>query len=73
MPYLQFIIPKSSARKDQRQLIFYIMEQWFTDYRIEYNRDLAGYEINYHFKNPNELTYFLLTPPELPEKFKIVE
>ena len=73
MPYVQFVIPKSSARKDRRLLIFCIMDQWLAKHSISCDKVLAGYEINYHFADPNGLTYFLLAPPELPEKFIIVE
>lgn len=73
MAYLQFTIPNTPMRKVQRMHILGAMEAWFKLYNIKFEKDIAGYEVNYHFANPQDMSFFLLNPPELPRKYEIVD
>ena len=72
MAYIQFTVPNNSLRKMIRMQILGAMLNWLTYYEIKFEVDLAGYEINYHFTNPLDLSFFLMNPPDLPMKFVVV-
>jgi hypothetical protein len=75
MAYIQFTIPSSEhnpLRKLRRMQILGAMEAWSKIYDIKFEKDIVGYEINYHFANPQDLSFFLLNPPELPRKYSVI-
>jgi hypothetical protein len=72
MSYVQFIIPSGPMRKAKRMVVLSQMLTWLTYYEIKFEVDLAGYELNYHFTNPVDLSFFIMNPPDLAEKFAVV-
>lgn len=72
MAYVQFTIPNTGVRKFIRMQILGAMDAWMKIHDVFFEKDIAGYEINYHFANPQDLSFFCLNPPDLPQNYKIV-
>lgn len=76
MPYVMFRLVTGAggmAAQYSKATTLLLIKTWAKEYEVEFEHDTAGYELHIHFKNFEDLSFFCLNPPKLPQNYAIVE